>query len=336
MAKFKINFEKVFPPRQFTHSNPIADILQKDERKFLIKLRTKEAKPVYDRFDNDFGLYLSKLPNNPVKEYVGRLYNERMFFIGTSKTGEISSYSRLLITKENRLAGVALNAYQLNIDVDDGSTSDIDECIYATYSAVVRAGALINEKEIKKDRDLQKLLATFIFLLFLKLLGKSMTVSSKQKYFLQAVCTYLFYRHYIGEKHGYALSILEKEFVGEYIPVEIYNEIKSKMDSLKPFDSMKDLPKVISDFNIADINPSVFLMQTLKSIKQSGFYALIGPLDTLISEVVLAQYPTELVSKTMMTNPDVHRGIEEIMNKYMAKIKFDNSAIPADVSKYND
>ena len=61
-----------------------------------------------------------------------------------------------------------------------------------------------------------------------------MTVSSKQKYFLQAVCTYLFYRHYIGEKHGYALSILEKEFVGEYIPVEIYNEIKSKMDSLKP------------------------------------------------------------------------------------------------------
>ena len=99
---------------------------------------------------------------------------------------------------------------------------------------------------------------------------------------------------------------------------------------------MKDLPKVISDFNIADINPSVFLMQTLKSIKQSGFYALIGPLDTLISEVVLAQYPTELVSKTMLTNPDVHRGIEEIMNKYMAKIKFDNSAIPADVSKYND
>ena len=325
----KFNIAKRFPPK-FFNGNPVEDILKRSEEAILMLFRLERSNDIYDRFDNDFSLFLSKLPNSKAKDITSDLFNKDLVFIGQStqkKQGNIMS--RVLLTQDDRFAGIVLNSSNLEIDTATGNCPAIDDCIYATYAGMIRATTIINEKEIKKDKELHKLLSTYIFLLYLKLIGKSSIISQKQKQILHVICVYTFYQHFLREKHGYIISILRREYVEKDIISEgLFNEIEPDLEKLKSYNNMKDLPKMITEFKIVSVNPAQFLMQMLKNLKPLGFYSLVGSLDHLISAIVLSLYPNSLIPKFMMTNEKIHNEIENVMYDYTKKVKFDINAVP--------
>ena len=315
---------KKFPPQNFT-SNPIENVLKENESKVILLLRNEKNAESYNGFDTDFDQYLNKLPTSLMKKYVSNLFTNNLVFIGTAKNTDITTLSRVLITTDDKLAGVVLNAYALDIKLTKGETPQIDECIYATYAGIIRAACLTRKTEIRRDKDLHKSMTTFLFLLFLKMLGKQMTVAPQQKTLLHLVCIYLYYRHFLQEKHSTTIMNIERDYVGDLIQKDLYEQLKDKVDKLVSFDSMKDISRIIYDYHIAQLTPQQILMMLIKTVGQSGFYALIGSLDGLVAAAILSKYPTELISKNLLTSNDVHDTIETLVSKHIDKIVYASS-----------
>ncbi len=51
---------------------------------------------------------------------------------------------------------------------------------------------------------------------------------------------------------------------------------------------------------------------------------MLGTLDQLIASIILAKYPTEIVSKGFTTNRELQNKIENKVDKYIKKISFEN------------
>ena len=258
-----------YQPR-FFNSSEIEDFLKTNENKVIIVPRLPENQEAYSNFDKDYSSFLNKLPSSPLKTAVGSLVNKNLVFFGTAKNVDGTTYSRVLISKNEKLAGVVLNSYALDISIKDGNTPSIDECIYATYYGLIRAAVLIHKEEIKKDRELQKLVSDFLFNLILRVMGRNISVISQQKQYLQLVVVYLFHKQFCDEKHTKIIKILSKNY-SEYFDKEFLEKYSQYIERLDSFSSIKDLPKIIQSFNISDVNPSQLTMNLIKSVGSQGF-----------------------------------------------------------------
>ena len=316
----KLNVE--YTPKLF-NSSEIETFLKENENKVILVLRLDENKTAYDNFDKDFTAFLDKLPNSPLKTAVGTLINKQLVFFGTAKNVDGTTYSRALISKNEKLAGIVLNSYALDISLKDGRTPSIDECIYSTYYGIVRSAVLIHKEEIKKDRELQKNVSEFLTGLIMRVIGRSMTVDANQKRFIQLIVTYLFFKQFCEEKHAKIVKLISKYYsdIFDKDSLERYSQHIEKLDS---FSSIKDLPKIIQLFNLSEMNSSQLTMNLIRSVGSQGFHVLLGSLDQLIASIVLAKYPTEIVGKGFSTNRELQNKIENKIDKYIKKIKFED------------
>jgi len=316
----KLNGE--YTPRFFNGSE-IEEFLKNNENKVIIVLRLKENQEAYANFDSDFTAFLNKLPNSPLKMAVGSLINKNLVFFGTAKNVDGTTYSRALISKNEKLAGIVLNSYALDISIKDGKTPSIDECIYSTYYGLIRAATIIHKEEVKKDRELQKMISEFLFGLVMRVMGRSMTVDAHQKQFLQLIVTYLFFKHFCEEKHAKIIKIITKHYSDIFSKEDMdrYSQYIEKLDS---FDSIKDLPKIVQMFNMSELNSSQLTMNLIRSVGSQGFHTLLSSLDQLIASIVLAKYPTEIVSKGFSSSRELQSKIENKIEKYIKKISYEN------------
>ena len=311
-----------FQPKFFNGSD-IEDFLKNNEKKVIIVLRVDENKSAYDNFDNDFSAYLEKLPQSPLKIAVGRLFNKRLVYYGTAKNADGTTWNRLLISKNDKLAGIVLNAYALDISIKNGTTPSIDDVVYSTYYGLVRAAVIINKQEIIKDKEFHKLITNFLGVQFLKILGKNISVNPQQKTFLNLIATYLFYRQFLEMKHPKVVSILNKNYT-DVFPKESLEKFSSYLDKLSPFNSFKDLPRIVQMFGIADVSPPQLTMSIIRFFSSTGFHTIIGSLDGIIASIVLAKYPTEIVSRGFSASNDVHDKIENKVTSYINKITYED------------
>jgi hypothetical protein len=244
-------------------------------------------------------------------------------FFGTAKNVDGTTYSRALISKNEKLAGIVLNSYALDISIKDGKTPSIDECIYSTYYGLIRAAAIIHKEEVKKDRELQRMVSDFLFGLIMRVMGRSMTVDAHQKQFLQLIVIYLFFKQFCEEKHAKIVKIITKHYSDVFSKedMEKYSQYIDKLDS---FDSIKDLPKIVQMFNLSEANSSQLTMNLIRSVGSQGFHILLSSLDQLIASIVLAKYPTEIVSKGFSSSRELQSKIENKMEKYIKKISYEN------------
>ena len=311
-----------YTPR-FFNSSEIEDFLKNNENKVILVLRLKENQEAYANFDSDFTAFLNKLPNSPLKTAVGTLINKNLVYFGTAKNVDGTTYSRALISKNEKLAGIVLNSYALDISIKDGKTPSIDECIYSTYYGLIRAAIIIHKEEIKKDRELQRLISEFLFGLVMRVMGRSMTVDAHQKQFLQLIVTYLFFKQFCEEKHAKIIKVITK-YYSDVFDKEAMEKYSSYIDKLDSFNSIKDLPKIVQMFNLSESNSSQLTMNLIRSVGSQGFHVLLGTMDQLIASIVLAKYPTEIVSKGFTTNRELQSKIENKVDKYIKKISFEN------------
>lgn len=320
------NIDKKFQSKFFSNSD-VNNILLDSEQKMLIVDRNKESAEVYKTFYDDLSTYLSKLSNGSVRQHVQNLLNKDLIFLGLSKTKIDNIFSRLLITTDNKLAGVVLDTQQLAIDPLTGSCESADDCVYAVYFGLVRAAILLNKDEIRKDKNLHKLMTTYLYLLLLKAVGVDKVYSEKFKSFIHILSVYMYYKYYLKEKHNYIISIIERDYE-PFIGKKNIDEFLPTIEKFESYSSIKDFPKMLVDAKLWSDNPNSIIISLLKTLKPTGFYCFLGPLDYFVSLAIISKYPIDFFSKKSLVNEKVQGAIEDIIIDYINKIKYDLSAIP--------
>lgn len=322
-----ININKIAKPKYFANSG-INSILNKGDSNIGVIVKSDQNKSIYDQFNNDFKMFLNKLPNNIAKNTIDDLYNRNQIYIGvpTSKSDN-GLVSRAIVDDGGRCLAVVLINTELGIDVKTGNTTSIDECVYGAYRGAIRAASITQQNSIKQNKDLHKLLSTYFYLTVLKSLGKLAVYSNKQKYFLYIVCLYVYYRHYLEEHFDATKSIIKKRLDSEKLS-DYYDEFEDKFELIKKYSSAKDLPKVLIDSKVIVENPNSINMIFIKNLKLAGYYSLIGPLDLLLCMAILSKYPTELYTQYAYTSDKVQNAIEQIYyKKYISSLKFDTTSL---------
>jgi hypothetical protein len=137
---------------------------------------------------------------------------------------------------------------------------------------------------------------------------------------------YIYYKHYLKEKHPYILTILQRDY-GKFIGKEYIEEFLPVLEKMKDYTSLKDFPKMLIDAKVINESPNIIIMSLLKLLKPMGFYSLIGPLDYLIPLVIITKYPVEFIGSKAPTNDKIQNAVEEIMTKYMNTVKYDLTAV---------
>ena len=112
-------------------------------------------KKIYETFDEQFKLFLYKLPKNNVKVIVEKMFNSKLIYFGYSRTEIKRIFARVVLDK-NKLVGIILNPSVLGIDIATGETDAIDSCIYASYYGALRAAMLIYKDDVAKNLPLHK------------------------------------------------------------------------------------------------------------------------------------------------------------------------------------
>jgi len=288
--------------------------------------KDKENSLIYSTFMEDLSTYLLKLPNSDVKRQVQNLINKNLIFLAVSKVKTDNLFVRLLLTTENKLAGVVLDTQQLKIDPTNGSAESIDECVYAVYFGLVRAAVIINKDKIRQDKDLHKLLSTYLYSLMIKAVGVDKIFSQKAKMFIHILSIYIYYKYYLKEKHSYILSIIKRDY-SNFIDSNVVEEFLPTLDEMESYNSIKDFPKMLIDAKLWNENPRIFIISLIKILKPFGFYCLMGPLDYLVSLVIVSRYPTDFFSKKSVVNDKIQSAVEEIIVGYMDKINYDINAV---------
>jgi hypothetical protein len=318
-----INTDKSYRVKFFADST-VNNILQDDEQKILILVKDKDSASVYSTFNDDFSLYLSKLPNNIMKQQVQNLVNKNLIFLSSSKVKPDNVFVRLLLTVDDKLAGVVLDTQQLNINPMLGTSESIDETVYASYFGLVRASVILNKDDVKRNKELHRLLSTYLYLLTVKAIGPDKIISPKHKDFIHMCCIYIYYKHYLKERHNYILSIIEREY-SSIISKSSMDEFLPILEKMSGYDTIRDLPKILIDAKLLIESPNIFVISLIKILRPIGFYALLGPLDYFVGLVILSKYPTDLFSKKSLVNQKIQDSVEEIVAIYMDKIKYDLS-----------
>jgi hypothetical protein len=321
------NSTNSFPVQHFGAS-PVSDVLKTGEFNILWMDKDDQWKKMYSNFNENFKLFLTKMQAGNVKKYVEFVFNKGLIFFGVSK-GKNPVFSRLLLSKNNRIAGIVLDSQDLDINLQTGETPSIDDCIYASYYSLIRSGVLLNKDEIQKDKELHKNLAIYLNQIFLRSLGKGTIYNEKQKNAILITCIYIYHRHFLQQKHLSALSFLKRNYSG-IINKETLDNVYPLLESTSKYGSVQDIPKILIDLKIITSNPNIITMNLLKNLGISGFYNLIGSLDVYIGFVVLSRYPTGLFPRTSLISDKLHKNVEDIMIKYLNKVEYDVKALKRD------
>lgn len=319
------DLDKQFQPTFFSDTD-VNSILKADEQKILTIKKVAKSTDLYNAFKEDFSNYLTKMPNNVVKESCRNLLNKDLIYLGVAKTKPDNVVVRPLITTTDKLAGIILDSQQLGVDPTTGIADSIDECIYATYFGLVRSVVLLNKSEIRQNKDLHKLLSTYLYFLFLKVIGSDKLYSEKQKALVHMLSIYIYYKHYLKEKHSYILSILQRDYE-KFIGKEHMEEFLPVLENVQNYTSLKEFPKMLIDTKVINESPNVMIMSLLKMLKPMGFYSLVGPLDYFIPLVITTKYPVEFIGAKAPTNDKIQNAVEDIISKYIDSISYDLTAV---------
>jgi len=317
--------DKLFPPRRFNDSS-VSNMLATREKNIYVIERSEKYQSAYDTFDELFKVYLIKLPGNNVKKYVSNIFDKRLIFLGTSTSAKNDAVFARLFLPDTKLNGVVLDSNILDIDVSTGETSNIDDCIYASYHGLVRAAVLVNKNIISKNKDLHKLLINHMYRIFLRVVGQGSIYNEKQKNFIYMTCAYSFYRHFLKQRHPLAISNVKRDHKDLFKSEDI-EEFSESMKRISRYDSTKDIPKILIDLKLYQDSPAKAMIKLLEILGNSGTFSLIGGLDQFIAMTILSKYPTNLFPKTSTSNQKVHDAVENMIVKYIDKLSYQSTRL---------
>lgn len=313
-----------FPPKHFNEAGEIGQALLSKEQSIVLYKKTEKNKNLYDNFFPNFEEALSKFPQSHIKKIITDIYNKNIIRLGFSlnDTDDPLVCARVSIDQPNdTLLAIILNYKYLGIDIETGKVNNINECIYASYYGLIRAIVLLNSSKIYKDYNLHKLLISYLNLLILKVLGKRLLDSGKQRKLILMAVAYIYFRHFLKQQHLMAISSIKNHF-SDTLTKEFIIECMPAFDIIKKYNSIREIGKILIDLKIIREDPSKIILDIFNMFKSAGFHGIATSLDIFIAMACLSKYPTELFVKQCYTLDKVHNGIEKSIMNYFRQVKF--------------
>jgi hypothetical protein len=316
--KERIKVTSIFDINHFRYI-PDDSPLTKTEKELLLLPRNKINEKKYEKFDTDFMLYLMKTPNSPVKTVVDRLFNNQMVFIGSDskQNGTLGSF---MLNSSEKMVGIGLDATDLDIDLLTGETSNIDQCVYATYFNFIRGVVLINRREIKANKELNELIVSYMINIIKKSINMPSALNPKQTIIYEAVVRQFYYQFMLFYDFDHAFDMFTLK---EILP-ELQDEIEElfRTSEMNRYTQFRDIYKALYDLKVMPEPPNKMLMTGLSKLGMSQFLYVNQIIDYLIASIVLANYPAAGFSNNLFVNRKVQEQIEQIMFKYGSNVKY--------------
>jgi len=277
----------------------------------------------YKQLYEDMNLFLKKMPKSNVTEYVGRLLNlEGVFVTLQTSKPSLPVYSRVLVTKDNKIAGVSLSSYKLNIEPRTAESDSIDDCIYATYFGLIRGSLLCNDNHVQTNYDLHKLCITYLCNFVMKTIGKSQTFNKFKFHGIYITCSYLYFRHYLSFNHSSAISRTNRLFA-DVIDKETIKAYQPSLELISRYKSFKEIGKVLIDLSIISTNPNQLLLSLIQTLGRTFFYNVMSSIDFLIATIILTTYPTGIFKEASIINNNLQKSIEKlVIQNYLDRTKY--------------
>jgi hypothetical protein len=305
-----------------TGSDLASNPLTKSEHKIFAFAREPSNNILYNRLDADLTLYSSKLGSSPVRDTINTLINRDLIFLGVGQVQAAGNIARLAISN-NKLAGVILEAGQLEINTQSGETTRIDDAVYAAYYTTIRAAAVINRDKLKNNTTLNNAIIEYLKFLFIKTL-RLPQLNSKQLNILSALIGCFYYKFYYNIKDSEALALSMKRITSD-IKDDIENMIiDASTDKYKDF---RDIFKAMVDLRVTFDPPNKLLSDIISNLKLSGFLRITSHrLDHLIATITTSQYQTGFL-QNLNVNAKNQTIVEKEMLSYVKQMSFDTASL---------
>lgn len=314
-------------PKLFNDNSAVNREILKGERNVAFFVRMSEDnREGYELFDAQFDGYLQRLPEGPLRKYVGHLFNLKKIFLGSSFKHD-GIFATYFLTSEDRVAGVVLDF----VDLDLGLKAEKDgfvmtklknpaDAAAAVYFCLLRAATVVFKQEVRQDVELHRPLVEYLYRLFLRLLGPLSGEARKNLFFASG---FMFYCYYLKENVNYAVSFLKREF-SQLWKMDDFLEERLRRSS---FRSLKDLPAFFHELDIASGSERRVLPAAREMLGKHGFISVFGPLDFLVAGIVVARYPVSFFPRKMMVKEETHRRVEGVMERYLGRLPYDLTAV---------
>lgn len=276
----------------------------------------EETKKINDTFYELLNTYLKKVSNDDYIDVVNKVVYNELVYISTSDF----LFPSLIYNTNGKLSTIILNPSYIDIDLETGETSEIDECYYSIVFGIIKASIISQIEKVSKDIKLHSMLITYIYYAFLKQLSRNIT-HKKQKDILFLSTVYLFYRHFLKKRHPEALSMIRKEFK-EYTDIEDFD--LSNFENVRKYDNIRYIIDLLIEFKAIDSKsaPSI-IMGILRNSNKVSFYSFISTIDNLVTLPIMSNYPTSTFSRYFNLNTRLESSINQyILNHYVNTLEF--------------
>jgi len=291
--------------------------LTKSEKELLLLPRNTENQKTYDKFDTDFMLYLMKVPSSSAKNVVDRMFNNKIIFLGTD-TKRDGALGGPLVGEGDLFGGVAIDAADLDINLSEGETSNIDLCFYASYFNYIRGIVLIKRREIRQNTELSNLLILYQKNIIKRAINVP-TLDPKQEILFEAVVRQFYYQFMLFYDSGFALELTLKE-----VQKELRDEINEvfRLTDLNRYQHFRDIFKALFDFKIVLESPNKMLGTALTKLGMSQLLYITAVFDYLIASLIVSNYPAATFVKALYINKNIQEQVERIIYEYGSGVKF--------------
>ncbi|MEO5350434.1 MAG: hypothetical protein H7836_12410 [Magnetococcus sp. YQC-3] len=287
--------------------------LTKHEKEMIILTRNIQQEKVYNNFDNDFNIYLSKLPDSAAKKTIEKLSVNKLIFLGTNSKKDGCLGSPLLSSSNDAIGGVVLDAADFDIELSTGNTSNIDQCVYAAYFNYIRGVVLLKRKEVKQNIELHNLMIEYLKNIIKKSISAP-TLNEKQELVFEALVRLFYYEYFLFYDFGMAMDL----FVMKAVPKEYQKEIEKTLRTLETsrYGRFRDIFKALYDLKIVIDNPNNMLSACLTKLGLSQFLYVTTNIDFVIASAILSLYPGADFVDNLLINRKLQESIEDIIVKY--------------------
>lgn len=324
MQSTKLNF--LTTPNSF-HLNYNTDMPIKAEKNIMILNRISNEERnnnIYNNLDKELNLYLSKIPNDLIRNIITDLSNKKMIFYGLLPIYQNGITGTILFnSNSDELIAIVVEMNNLEIDINDGTITRPSDVIYTIYQQYLRAVTISSMNLILKDDELNSLLEKYFNFLIIKILKLSY-LSEKQRILFDVTTSTFFNTYYFNINPNLSFE----RALTKHCPDKFYDEIKFLIspERMKSYTKFNDLFNAYYDNKAILEDPNIIIRKVLQGLKLYGYIFIGSSLDYLISTACASKYNYSILTSCNIDNK-LQSHIENIIiKKYSVKLKTDSNA----------
>jgi hypothetical protein len=283
------------------------------EKAFIVITTFKS--PLYTNMYDQLNIYVDKISDSYKKKYLKSLLDNKVIYFGRDLSSSKNGVIGTAVLKNNELGMIVLDILDAGIDFKSGECNDIDLCADYIYYMFIRASAVLNSIDIKKNDALIDSMSEYVYELFSRYVFEQIVPDSYRR-ILKIVSRYYVKHFLMGELPPLAL---EYAFTGFE---DMKNTIEPKINT--DLSAPQEIFNIMYDLRLIQDNPKKAALHLLIKLSIVSFNSVFTYIDYLIAGSIVSLYNKTTLNK-LLINESFQTNIEKQMVNYFAKVKINPS-----------